>query len=217
MCNVYKSLMTIPYLFCLSDELILSPPSIPRKSFITVKIPRPPPWPHVLPPLTWDSCSPAEHEMERQARKATAAALKQNLRKNGTTMTTDLSHQGSGWKKYKPAHTWREPGEKWNNGCRPHQSSFCEKLVESPFKKTKSWLHGSSKDTGEMAMSGTRNIIDTFWSFKNYFPIYRNHKSTANIGDGIGKELNPISFDRGGQEDLEVNSKKIFIWILVKF
>ena len=207
--------MTISYLFCLSDELILSPPSIPRESFITVKIP--PPCPLVLPPLTWDSCSPAEHEMERQARKA-KAELKQNPRKNGTTLTTDLSHQGSGWKKkYKPAHTWRKPGEKWNNGCRPHQSSFCEKLAESPFKKTKSWLHGSSTDTGEMAMSGTRNIIDTFWSFKNYFPIYINHKSTANIGDGIGKELNPISFDRGGEEDLEVNSKKIFIWILVKF
>ena len=107
--------------------------------------------------------------------------------------------------------------EKWNNGCRPHQSSFCEKLAESPFKKTKSWLHGSSTDTGEMAMSGTRNIIGTFRSFKNYVPIYINHKSTANIGDGIGKELNPISFDRGGEEDLEVNSKKIFNWILVKF
>ena len=55
-----------------------------------------------------------------------------------------------------------QPGEKWNNGYWPHQSSFCEKLAESPFKKTKSWLHGSSTDTGEMAMSGTRNIIDTF-------------------------------------------------------
>ena len=58
---------------------------------------------------------------------------------------------------------------------------------------------------------------ETFRSFKNYFPVNINHKSTANIGDGIGKELNPISFDRRGEEDLEVNSKKIFIWILVKF
>ena len=120
------------------------------------------------------------------AREA-AAAVEQNMTKNGTTLTSHIKDQGSmsSTLKENPMKTEtiicritdhgqgpgsrikdqprrRKPKEKWNNARLPHQSCFCAKL-ESPFKKTKSWLHGSLTDRqGEMTISDTRNTLGNF-------------------------------------------------------